>query len=113
MAFLADHPRPKPGDGFYDLVVVDPPTFSNSKSTEEDWQVNESHGELFTKLVPLLAPGAIVYFSNNYRRFKLDEDRMKELGLSVREITAKTLPPEYRNQRIHRCWRMEFVGAKK
>ena len=113
MAFLADHPRPKPGDGFYDLVVVDPPTFSNSKSTEEDWQVNESHGELFTKLVPLLTPGAIVYFSNNYRRFKLDEDRMKELGLSVREITAKTLPPEYRNQRIHRCWRMEFVGAKK
>ena len=111
MAFLADHPRPKPGDGFYDLVVVDPPTFSNSKSTEEDWQVAESHGELFSNLVPLLAPGAIVYFSNNYRRFKLDEDRMKTLGLSVREITAKTLPPEYRNQRIHRCWRMELVGT--
>ena len=38
---------------------------------------------------------------------------MKTLGLSVREITAKTLPPEYRNQRIHRCWRMEFVGIVK
>ena len=112
LAFLADHPRPgrNDPDGFYDLVVVDPPTFSNSKSTQEDWQVAESHGELFTNLVPLLAHNAVVYFSTNYRRFKLDEDLMARLGLRWREITSRTLPPEYRNERIHRCWRMELTG---
>jgi 23S rRNA (guanine2445-N2)-methyltransferase / 23S rRNA (guanine2069-N7)-methyltransferase len=102
--FLAQH---KPGPHF-DLVICDPPTFSNSKSTEEDWQVAQSQGELFTRLRGLLAPGAVVFFSNNYRRFKLDEELVQRLGFSCREITKQTIPPEYRNDRIHRCWRMQL-----
>lgn len=102
LAFLADHEQ----GPHYDLVICDPPTFSNSKSTEEDWQVAQSQGQLFSLLRGVLAPNATLFFSNNYRRFKLDEDLIARLGFSCREISKQTLPPEYRNDRIHRCWKM-------
>jgi 23S rRNA (guanine2445-N2)-methyltransferase / 23S rRNA (guanine2069-N7)-methyltransferase len=100
LEFLRTHaPGPQ-----YDLVVLDPPTFSNSKSTEEDWEVAVGHGEVFRLLRPLLAPGASVWFSTNYRRFKLDEATLSELGFTWQEISQRTVPPEYRTRRIHRCW---------
>jgi 23S rRNA (guanine2445-N2)-methyltransferase / 23S rRNA (guanine2069-N7)-methyltransferase len=105
MEFLAKHPKPRPGMG-YDLAVVDPPTFSNSKSTEIDWEVAQTHPDLLRMLVPLMEKGGVIYFSTNYRRFKLNEDALKALGLSWREISKQTVPPEYRNERIHRCWRL-------
>lgn len=94
------------GPARFDLVVVDPPTFSNSSSTEEDWEVAKHHRDVFQLLTPRLAPGAVVYFSNNYRRFKLDEDLLRGLGYSIREITNQTIPQDFRNKRIHRCWRL-------
>lgn len=94
----------------YDLVVVDPPTFSNSKSMEEDWEVAKHHRDVFELLTPRLAPGAVVYFSNNYRRFKLDEDLLRGLGFTIREITNQTIPADFRNKRIHRCWRLVLGG---
>ncbi len=103
-AFL-DDPRTR-ADGLFDLVVVDPPTFSNSAMTDEDWTVAQGHGELLARLAPLVAKGGVVYFSNNYRRFKLDEDALRAAGFGVREISSRTVPPEYRNRRIHRCWRL-------
>jgi 23S rRNA (guanine2445-N2)-methyltransferase / 23S rRNA (guanine2069-N7)-methyltransferase len=104
MAFLED-PRTR-AEGLFDLAVVDPPTFSNSSMTEEDWTVADGHRELLTRLASLLSPGGVVYFSNNYRRFKLDEDSLRVAGYTIREISAQTVPPEYRNRRIHRCWRL-------
>lgn len=109
LTFLERHPRPHAGHG-YDLAVVDPPTFSNSKSTEMDWEVAQTHPVLLRLLVPLMNPGGVIYFSTNYRRFKLDEGVCAELGLQVREISRQTVPPEYRNERIHRCWRMVVGG---
>jgi 23S rRNA (guanine2445-N2)-methyltransferase / 23S rRNA (guanine2069-N7)-methyltransferase len=108
MAFLREHPPVSAGGaaGAYDLVVVDPPTFSNSKSTREDWEVAVDHAEVFARLGPLVAPGGVVYFSTNFRRFKLDESAATAAGFAVREISAQTVPPEYRNRRIHRCWRL-------
>ncbi|MBX3357909.1 MAG: bifunctional 23S rRNA (guanine(2069)-N(7))-methyltransferase RlmK/23S rRNA (guanine(2445)-N(2))-methyltransferase RlmL [Phycisphaeraceae bacterium] len=98
--------------GLYDLAVVDPPTFSNSTSTEEDWEVLHGHVPLLTTLAPLMSPGGVVYFSTNFRRFKLDERSIAEAGLSSREISNRTVPPEYRNRRIHRCWRLQAVGKE-
>ena len=108
LEFLRTHPRREQ----YDLAIVDPPTFSNSKSTQEDWEVAESHVELFHLLTPLLTPGAVVYFSTNYRRFKLDHPAIADAGLQAREISGRTVPPEYRNKRIHRCWRMVNIGVQ-
>ncbi|MFA6045222.1 MAG: class I SAM-dependent methyltransferase [Phycisphaerales bacterium] len=100
--FLATHP---PGQ-HYDLAVIDPPTFSNSKATKEDWEVAAQHAEVLELTSRLLSPGGVVYFSTNYRRFKLDEDRIAAAGFTTREISRRTVPPEYRNDRIHRCWRL-------
>jgi len=110
MGFLEQHIKPRPGTG-YDLAVVDPPTFSNSKSTEADWEVAQTHPEMLRHLIPLMEPGGVIYFSTNYRRFKLAEETLAELGVAWREISKQTVPPEYRNERIHRCWRL-VVGGK-
>lgn len=104
LEFLTDARRTRAGT--YDLAVVDPPTFSNSSSTEVDWQVQDQHIELLSGVRTLMREGGTVYFSTNFRRFKLDEDAMATAGLSVHEISRTTVPPEYRNRRIHRCWRL-------
>jgi 23S rRNA (guanine2445-N2)-methyltransferase / 23S rRNA (guanine2069-N7)-methyltransferase len=88
----------------FDLVVIDPPTYSNSKRTQQDWDVQKNHVELLMTLQPLLKPGGVVYFSNNFRRFQLAE--LELVGYQIREITRQTLPEDFRNRRIHRCWRM-------
>jgi len=106
MEFLRRHPR----GGQYDFAVVDPPTYSRSKATPEDWDVLENQAEMFRLLFPLMSPRGVVYFSTNFRRFKLDEGVLEELGVQWREI--RTVPPEYRNQRIHRCWRMAAAGRE-
>jgi 23S rRNA (guanine2445-N2)-methyltransferase / 23S rRNA (guanine2069-N7)-methyltransferase len=65
---------------------------------------------LLELLLPLMSRGGLVFFSTNYRRFKLDEETIARVGASWREISAQTVPPEYRNTRIHRCWRI-VAGA--
>ncbi|NQT40876.1 MAG: class I SAM-dependent methyltransferase [Planctomycetes bacterium] len=100
MQFLAEHPP----DPAYDLAVVDPPTFSNSKAAETDWEVQRDHAQLLRRLLPRITPGGVIFFSTNFRRFKFDESAIK--GVTVREISRQTVPPDFRNRRIHRCWRM-------
>lgn len=89
----------------FDLCVCDPPTFSNSKSTEEDWDVQKNHVELLRLLAGRMNVGGVVYFSNNFRRFKLSEDELSDLFL-IREISSQTVAEEFRNKKIHQCWRL-------
>ncbi|MDO4551558.1 MAG: bifunctional 23S rRNA (guanine(2069)-N(7))-methyltransferase RlmK/23S rRNA (guanine(2445)-N(2))-methyltransferase RlmL [Planctomycetia bacterium] len=91
-------------DVFFDLVVADPPTFSNSKTTEYDWDVQRNHVEMLNLILRHLKPGGVIYFSNNSRRFKLEEAAISDCF--IREISARTVPEDFRNKRIHRCWRM-------
>ncbi|TWT95737.1 bifunctional 23S rRNA (guanine(2069)-N(7))-methyltransferase RlmK/23S rRNA (guanine(2445)-N(2))-methyltransferase RlmL [Neorhodopirellula pilleata] len=95
--------RHKPGE-VYDLVVCDPPTFSNSKRTDEDWNVQTDAVPLLINVLKLVRPGGVIYFSNNFRRFKFDTEALE--GTTIREISAQTVPEDYRNRRIHRCWRI-------
>ncbi len=92
----------------FDLAVVDPPTFSNSKRLADVWDVQQHHAELLNLLVEQMAPGGKIYFSTNLRRFKLYEDTLRHVTL--REITAQTIPPDFRNKRIHRCWTLVKGG---
>jgi 23S rRNA (guanine2445-N2)-methyltransferase / 23S rRNA (guanine2069-N7)-methyltransferase len=94
--------------GLYDLAVVDPPTFSNSKRTEEDWEVQRGHADVLGLLLPLMSPGGVVFFSTNYRRFKFDDESIARVrpGTLAQEISAKTVPEDFRNERIHRCWKI-------
>ncbi len=93
-----------PDDAQFDLAIVDPPTFSNSKSTEDDWVVQEHYAELLNSVLQRLRSGGVIYFSTNYRRFKFDETLIHG---RCHEITKQTIPEDFRNKRIHRCWRIE------
>jgi 23S rRNA (guanine2445-N2)-methyltransferase / 23S rRNA (guanine2069-N7)-methyltransferase len=86
----------------WDLAVVDPPTFSNTKGMEQDWDVQNNHGELLRRLAAHITPGGAVFLSTNFRRFKLDEAALGDY--SIRDITRQTIPEDFRNQRIHKCW---------
>jgi len=98
--FISEQPKVET----YDLVVLDPPTFSNSKRTDNDWNVQKDAIPLIGELLPLVKSGGVIYFSTNFRRFKFDETALplKE----IHEISKQTVPEDYRNRRIHRCWRL-------
>ncbi|MCW2270513.1 Ribosomal RNA large subunit methyltransferase K/L [compost metagenome] len=90
----------------FELIFIDPPTFSNSKRMEGVFDVQRDHVELLDLAVARLAPGGVLYFSNNFRKFQLDE-RLAE-RYAVEEITAQTLDPDFaRNTKIHRAWRIQ------
>ncbi|MEI6239449.1 MAG: bifunctional 23S rRNA (guanine(2069)-N(7))-methyltransferase RlmK/23S rRNA (guanine(2445)-N(2))-methyltransferase RlmL [Planctomycetia bacterium] len=102
-AFL-EH-RAKRGEAPFDLVVCDPPTFSRSAKSETPWDVEHDHGELLELVAKNLSPSGVVYFSTNFRRFHLAEELLAKL-YTIREITRQTIPEDFRNDRIHRAWRM-------
>lgn len=85
----------------WDLIVLDPPTFSNSKRMRGTLDVQRDHPWLLRRTVERLAPGGILYFSTNNRRFKLDPEIAEEM--TVRDISAQTVPEDFRNKRIHQC----------
>ncbi|HDR1240754.1 bifunctional 23S rRNA (guanine(2069)-N(7))-methyltransferase RlmK/23S rRNA (guanine(2445)-N(2))-methyltransferase RlmL [Pasteurella multocida] len=92
-------------DRQFDLIFVDPPTFSNSKRMEDSWDVQRDHIKLMTQLKRILRPNGTIVFSNNKRGFKMDVEGLETLGLSAVDITAKTLPLDFeRNKQIHNCW---------
>jgi 23S rRNA (guanine2445-N2)-methyltransferase / 23S rRNA (guanine2069-N7)-methyltransferase len=102
-AFL-EH-RARRGEPPFDLVVVDPPTYSRSAKSETPWDVERDHADLLELVWRNLAPSGVVYFSTNFRRFHLAADLL-EPRFTVREITNRTIPEDFRNERIHRCWRL-------
>lgn len=89
----------------YDVIFCDPPTFSNS-ARAEDFDVQREHVRLLMAAVQRLAPGGVLYFSNNFRRFKLDEQAIAGFA-HCEEISPRTIDPDFeRNARIHRAWRL-------
>ena len=98
-----------PADEWFDLAVVDPPTFSNSKDLDHDFDVQRDHVGLLGLVLAHLSPGGLLFFSTNFRRFKFDAASLSEAsaGITLHEISRQTVPPDFRNRRIHRCWRIE------
>ena len=88
----------------YDIIVLDPPTFSNSKRMRGVLDTQADHVELINRSLALLKPEGVLYFSTNYRKFKLAEEHIK--AETIKEITKQTLPPDFRKRNLHRCWRM-------
>ncbi|QNS15917.1 bifunctional 23S rRNA (guanine(2069)-N(7))-methyltransferase RlmK/23S rRNA (guanine(2445)-N(2))-methyltransferase RlmL [Mannheimia bovis] len=89
----------------FELIFVDPPTFSNSKRMENSWDVQRDHIELMKQLKRILTTDGTIVFSNNKRGFKMDFDGLAELGLQAENISHKTLSLDFeRNPQIHNCW---------
>lgn len=94
----------------YDLIFLDPPTFSNSKRMEGVLDVQRDHGELIDACARLLAPGGLLVFSTNLQRFRMDQALSERY--SIRDISAATLPEDFkRNPRIHRCFEVRSPAA--
>ena len=92
----------------YDVIFCDPPTFSNS-ARADDFDIQREHVRLLRACVDRLTTEGVLYFSNNFRRFKLDENAVAEFAV-CEDITPQTIPPDFeRNPRIHRCWRLTRV----
>jgi 23S rRNA (cytosine1962-C5)-methyltransferase len=88
----------------YDLIVLDPPSFSNSKRMQGVLDVQRDHVALIRGCVEILAPAGELLFSTNLRSFRLD--RAALAGLNVTDISAQTVPPDFRNRKVHKCWRI-------
>lgn len=95
--------------GAYDLVFLDAPTFSNSKSMSGDLDLQRDHPWLIRAACRLLSPEGTLIFSTNYRRFKLDPSLGEELA--VADVTKQTIPPDFaRSPRVHTCFRISSRG---
>lgn len=89
----------------FDLIVMDPPTFSNSKKMQDILDVQRDHVWLIDYAMALLVPGGTLYFSNNLRSFVLDE-RLAE-DYHIRDISAQSVPEDFRNRKIHQCYQLK------
>ncbi|MEH6825020.1 MAG: bifunctional 23S rRNA (guanine(2069)-N(7))-methyltransferase RlmK/23S rRNA (guanine(2445)-N(2))-methyltransferase RlmL [Motiliproteus sp.] len=89
----------------YDLIFMDPPSFSNSKRMRDLFDVQQDHVGLIEQAMRLLDEGGVLIFSNNLRKFKMDLDALA--AYKVEDITAKSLDKDFeRNQKIHNCWKI-------
>ena len=91
------------GSERFDLVFLDPPTFSNSKRMQGVLDIARDHPELIDACARLLAPEGLLIFSTNAQRFRLQEGLLERY--QIRDLSAATLPRDFeRNPRIHRCF---------
>ena len=94
--------KPKPQ---FDLIFLDPPTFSNSKKMDEAFDIQKDHVPLIRNAAALLGPGGNLYFSTNFRRFKMDKEALSDWV--IEDISAKMIPEDFaRDAKIHYCWRI-------
>ena len=89
----------------YDLIFLDPPTFSNSKKMDDVFDVQRDYIQLIQNSTNLLTKDGILYFSTNFRKFKFDVSEFKNLNIT--EITVQTIAEDFaRDMKIHYCWKI-------
>ncbi len=94
----------------YDLIFMDPPTFSNSKQMQGTLDIQRDHNHLIHLAMRRLAPQGSLYFSTSLRGFKIDPSLAEQFALE--DITASTLDPDFqRNQKIHQCFKIQHLSA--
>ena len=86
----------------YDLVFLDPPTFSSSKRMDNKFDIQTDHVSLIKDTFKLIRPGGSLIFSNNFRKFKLNLDSLAMF--SIKELTSQTMSPDFKRKQMHSCW---------
>jgi len=90
----------------YDLIVIDPPTISRSKKMDQMFDIQKDYVFLISKALSLLSHDGTLFFSTNSRDF--DFDRSLFEGCRILDISKKTIPSDFHNQKIHRCWQISL-----
>ena len=94
----------------YDLIFLDPPTFSNSKAMRSTLDLRRDHAGLIRLTAARLAPGGTLLFSTNAKGFKLDPALAE--SFEVQEITRETLSPDFERKPLHRAWKIRHAGTE-
>ena len=98
------------GNNRFDIIICDPPTFSNSKNRVTVFDVCRDYLKLCILCISLLKEGGVLYFSSNSRTLKFDEGLLASSvsdKLFIQDISAKTIPEDFRNKRIHKTWKIK------
>ncbi len=86
----------------FDIIILDPPSFSNSKKTDYTFDIQKAHPEMLKLCLSLLEDSGVIFFSGNLRSFKLDSNL--EDAMIIRNISKKSIPIDYRDEKIHFCY---------
>lgn len=102
-------------DEYYDLIILDPPTFSNSKNTFNVLDINRDWPQLVKDCLNILAPGGILYFSTNSTKLSFDRKLLPQFTASnkaimITDITEESIPKDFEGSKCHKAW--EFKIAK-
>lgn len=93
-------------EAYYDIIVMDPPTFSNSKRMEDILDIQRDHAELINDCLKGLKPGGLLYFSTNFRKFELEKDKIN--AAAIKDIKKATMPFDFEG----RLWRWCYLISK-
>lgn len=88
----------------FDLAVMDPPTFSNSKRMKDFLDIQNDHAELINDVLNALSPKGVLYFSTNYTKFLLDKEKIKTSG--IKDITKATTPFDFEGKLKRWCFKI-------
>ena len=95
----------KTNTALFDIIFIDPPTFSNSKRMTDSFDVQRDYLLIMADALKCLAPGGEIIFTNNKRNFKMDNEQMQALGLNASSISELTRDKDFqRNKHIHNSW---------
>jgi 23S rRNA (cytosine1962-C5)-methyltransferase len=89
---------------FYELAVMDPPTFSNSKRMKDFLDIQRDHAELINKTLTAMKTGGVLYFSTNFRSFQLEAEKIQ--ATSIKDITKATTPFDFQGKLFRWCYRI-------
>jgi len=88
----------------FDLVIMDPPTFSNSKRMKDFLDIQRDHADLLNKTLQAVSAGGIIYFSTNYRKFELDKENIN--ASDIKDITRATTPFDFEGKLFRYCFKV-------
>lgn len=90
----------------FDIIIIDPPTISRSKKMTEMFDVQKDYLYLINRASRLLNKDGVIFFSTNYKKFKLDESKLQDF--SIEDMTSKTIPIDFRNRINHKCYKISL-----
>ena len=98
----------------YDLIILDPPTFSNSKSTQDVLDINRDWPQLVKDCLNILSSGGTLFFSTNSERIKFDLSKLPSktaagIDFNCTDITEQTIPQDFKGKKPHKCWKFKLV----
>ena len=95
----------------YDLIIMDPPTFSNSKRMNDFLDVQKDHVKLINNCLRILKEEGVLFFSTNYTKFQLEAENLR--GVVIRDITKATAPFDFEGKLYRKCFKISKLAISK